>query len=128
MLDEPLVNLDYKLREELRTELQQIFERRSAVVVYTTTEPAEALMLGGNIVVMDEGRILQAGPTPEVYRHPAMQRVAETSPTRPSISSKAGRTTNRRSSVNRSACPSTVTWPGYLPARTFSGCAATTFC
>jgi glycerol transport system ATP-binding protein len=61
----------------LRTELQQIFERRSAVVVYTTTEPAEALMLGGNIVVMDEGRILQAGPTPEVYRHPATMRVAE---------------------------------------------------
>ena len=77
LLDEPLVNLDYKLREELRTELQQIFERRSAVVVYTTTEPAEALMLGGNIVVMDEGRILQAGPTPEVYRHPATMRVAE---------------------------------------------------
>ncbi len=77
LLDEPLVNLDYKLREELRVELQQIFEQRSAVVVYTTTEPAEALMLGGNIVVMDEGRILQAGPTPEVYRHPATMRVAE---------------------------------------------------
>jgi glycerol transport system ATP-binding protein len=77
LLDEPLVNLDYKLREELRAELQQIFEERSAVVVYTTTEPAEALMLGGNIVVMDEGRILQAGPTPQVYRHPASMRVAE---------------------------------------------------
>ncbi len=77
LLDEPLVNLDYKLREELRAELQQIFERRSAVVVYTTTEPAEALMLGGNIVVMDEGRVLQTGPTPEVYRHPASMRVAE---------------------------------------------------
>jgi glycerol transport system ATP-binding protein len=77
LLDEPLVNLDYKLREELRVELQQIFEQRSAVVVYTTTEPAEALMLGGNVVVMDEGRVLQAGPTPEVYRHPATMRVAE---------------------------------------------------
>jgi glycerol transport system ATP-binding protein len=77
LLDEPLVNLDYKLREELRAELQQIFEQRSAIVVYTTTEPAEALMLGGNIVVMDEGRILQTGPTPEVYRQPAATRVAE---------------------------------------------------
>jgi glycerol transport system ATP-binding protein len=77
LLDEPLVNLDYKLREELRVELQQIFERRLAVVVYTTTEPAEALMLGGNVVVMDEGRVLQAGPTPDVYRHPATMRVAE---------------------------------------------------
>jgi glycerol transport system ATP-binding protein len=77
LLDEPLVNLDYKLREELRVELQEIFKRRSAIVVYTTTEPTEALMLGGNIVVMDEGRILQTGPTPEVYRNPITTRVAE---------------------------------------------------
>lgn len=77
LLDEPLVNLDYKLREELRTELQQIFEEREAIVVYTTTEPTEALMLGGNLVVMDEGRVLQTGPTPDVYRKPATTRVAE---------------------------------------------------
>ena len=77
LLDEPLVNLDYKLREELRVELQQIFEQREAIVVYTTTEPAEALMLGGNVVIMDEGRILQAGPTAQVYRNPANTRVAE---------------------------------------------------
>jgi len=77
LLDEPLVNLDYKLREELRAELQQIFTEREAIVVYTTTEPAEALMLGGNIVVMHEGRVLQTGPTPEVYRKPITMRVAE---------------------------------------------------
>ncbi len=75
-LDEPLVNLDYKLREELRVELQQIFEAREAIVIYTTTEPAEALMIGGNIIVMDEGRILQTGPTPDVYRRPATTKVA----------------------------------------------------
>jgi glycerol transport system ATP-binding protein len=77
LLDEPLVNLDYKLREELREELQDIFKQREAIVVYTTTEPTEALMLGGNIVVMHEGRILQAGPTAEVYRHPDTAHVAE---------------------------------------------------
>ena len=77
LMDEPLVNLDYKLREELRTELQEIFRQRRAIVVYTTTEPSEALMLGGNIVVMDEGRVLQSGPTPEVYRNPASMKVAE---------------------------------------------------
>ena len=77
LLDEPLVNLDYKLREELRTELQEIFQRRDAIVVYTTTEPTEALMLGGDIIVMDEGRILQMGPTPDVYHNPATTRVAE---------------------------------------------------
>ena len=77
LLDEPLVNLDYKLREELRVELHDIFEERKAIVVYTTTEPTEALMLGGNIVVIDEGRILQTGPTPQVYHNPATTKVAE---------------------------------------------------
>ena len=77
LLDEPLVNLDYKLREELRIELQEIFQQREAIVVYTTTEPGEALMLGGNIVVMDEGRVLQTGPTPAVYHNPATTKVAE---------------------------------------------------
>jgi glycerol transport system ATP-binding protein len=77
LLDEPLVNLDYKLREDLRTELQEIFERREAIVVYTTTEPTEALMLGGNVVVMDEGRVLQTGATPDVYHNPANTKVAE---------------------------------------------------
>ena len=77
LLDEPLVNLDYKLREELRVELQEIFRKRSAIVVYTTTEPSEALMMGGNIVVLDEGRVLQTGDTPSVYQHPETLKVAE---------------------------------------------------
>ena len=77
LLDEPLVNLDYKLREELREELQKIFEQRDSVVVYTTTEPTEALMMGGNIIVMHEGRVLQTGPTPQVYMNPATTKVAE---------------------------------------------------
>lgn len=77
LLDEPLVNLDYKLREELRDELQQIFGQRDSVVVYTTTEPSEALMLGGNVIVMHEGRVLQTGPTAEVYLHPATMDVAK---------------------------------------------------
>jgi len=77
LLDEPLVNLDYKLREELRVELQGIFKQRKAIDIYTTTEPTEALMLGGNIVVIDEGRILQTGPTAEVYHYPATLKVAE---------------------------------------------------
>lgn len=77
LMDEPLVNLDYKLREELRVELQDIFAQRQAIVVYTTTEPTEALMLGGNIVVLDEGRILQTGTTQSAYRNPATVKVAE---------------------------------------------------
>ncbi len=77
LMDEPLVNLDYKLREELRVELQDIFMQRKAIVVYTTTEPTEALMLGGNSVVLDEGRILQSGTPQSAYRNPATVKVAE---------------------------------------------------
>jgi glycerol transport system ATP-binding protein len=77
LMDEPLVNLDYKLREELLEELQAIFDKRDSVVVYTTTEPSEALKLGGNILVMDEGRLLQTGPTSAVYRNPATMKTAE---------------------------------------------------
>src|SRR5215471_18444357 len=77
LLDEPLANLDYKLREELRTELPRIFEASGAIFVYATTEPSEALLLGGRTICMWEGRILQAGETPNVYRHPDTLRVAQ---------------------------------------------------
>ena len=75
LLDEPLVNLDYKLREQLRQELRTIFETRRSIVVYATTEPLEALMLGGSTVVVDRGRVIQTGPTVEVYHAPASERV-----------------------------------------------------
>jgi glycerol transport system ATP-binding protein len=71
LLDEPLVNLDYKLREELREELLQLFAQRGTTVVYATTEPQEALQLGGYTVLLAEGRVLQAGATTEVFRRPA---------------------------------------------------------
>jgi glycerol transport system ATP-binding protein len=77
LLDEPLANLDYKLREELRAELPRIFEASGAIFVYATTEPSEALLLGGRTICMWEGRILQAGDTPKVYRHPDTIRVAQ---------------------------------------------------
>jgi len=77
LLDEPLVNLDYKLREELREELREIFARRRAIVVYATTEPSEALLMGGSTIVLDQGRVLQAGRTVEVYHRPAAVRVGQ---------------------------------------------------
>ncbi len=70
LLDEPLANLDYKLREELRVEIPRIFEKSGAIFVYATTEPEEALLLGGNTAALWEGRITQFGPTAEVYRQP----------------------------------------------------------
>lgn len=70
LLDEPLANLDYKLREELREELPRIFAESGAIFVYATTEPSEALLLGGNTATLSQGRITQFGPTIDVYRHP----------------------------------------------------------
>ncbi|KIZ46935.1 MULTISPECIES: ABC transporter ATP-binding protein [Rhodopseudomonas] len=77
LLDEPLANLDYKLREELRTELPRIFEASGAVFVYATTEPSEALLLGGRTICMWEGQVLQSGATSSVYRQPESLRVAQ---------------------------------------------------
>ena len=76
LLDEPLVNLDYKLREELRDELTQLFASSDATVVYATTEPGEALLLGGYTAVLDAGELLQYGPTAEVFHTPKSLRVA----------------------------------------------------
>jgi glycerol transport system ATP-binding protein len=70
LMDEPLANLDYKLREELREELPRLFAESGSVFVYATTEPAEALMLGGAVVTLSEGRATQFGPTGEVFRRP----------------------------------------------------------
>ena len=76
LFDEPLVNLDYKLREELREELTQLFAAGDSTVVYATTEPGEALLLGGYTAVMDAGELLQYGPTAEVFHVPKSIRVA----------------------------------------------------
>ena len=70
LLDEPLANLDYKLREELREQLPPIFAETNAILVYATTEPTEALLLGGETATVWQGRVTQFGATGEVYRRP----------------------------------------------------------
>ena len=70
LLDEPLANLDYKLREELRSEIPRIFEKSGSIFVYATTEPEEALLLGGNTATLWEGRVTQFGVTHQVFRQP----------------------------------------------------------
>jgi glycerol transport system ATP-binding protein len=70
LLDEPLANLDYKLREELRVEIPKIFEEAGSIFVYATTEPEEALLLGGNTAALWKGQVRQFGLTPDVYRQP----------------------------------------------------------
>lgn len=76
LLDEPLMNLDYKLREVLREELTELFAGGDSTVVYATTEPAEALLMGGEVAILHEGCLLQHGPAVQVYDQPASLAVA----------------------------------------------------
>jgi len=78
LLDEPLANLDYKLREELRVELPRLFAETGAIFVYATTEPHEALLLGGKTATLSEGRVTQFGATIDVYSRPADLITAQT--------------------------------------------------
>ena len=77
LLDEPLANLDYKLREALREELPRLFAGRSAVVLYATSDPAEALLLGGQTVIMHQGGVAQCGAAAKVFRQPDNLSAAE---------------------------------------------------
>jgi glycerol transport system ATP-binding protein len=76
VLDEPLANLDYKLREEMRGELDRIFATRRSVILYATSDPTEALLLGGRTTVLDQGQVLQSGPAVDAYHRPRSSRVA----------------------------------------------------
>jgi glycerol transport system ATP-binding protein len=71
LLDEPLGNLDYKLREDLRVELKKLADERKSIFVYATTEPIDALMMASFVAVLHDGRIIQYGKTEEVYDKPS---------------------------------------------------------
>jgi len=77
MLDEPLSNLDAKLREEMRNELLSLHNRLKVTTIYVTHDQQEALALSDRIVVMRLGRIQQVGSPPEVYSNPANLFVAD---------------------------------------------------
>lgn len=71
LLDEPLSNLDAKLRISARDELQQFQRRLATTTVYVTHDQIEALGLGDRIVILDHGQVHQLGTPQEVYEHPA---------------------------------------------------------
>jgi glycerol transport system ATP-binding protein len=77
LLDEPLANLDYKLREQLRAELQSIFANEQSIVVYSTAEPSEALEFATNTFVMSEGRVVQNDTALAIYQQPLNVSVAK---------------------------------------------------
>ena len=82
LLDEPLANLDYKLREELREELPRIFAQTGAILVYATTEPMEALLLGGVTITLHEGACRRSGRRRGVIDDPKISMPRGSFPTR----------------------------------------------
>ena len=77
LLDEPLSNLDAKLRERMRFELKRLQRELGVTTVYVTHDQSEALALSDEIAVMHEGRIQQIGSPHDIYRRPANQFVAD---------------------------------------------------
>jgi ABC-type sugar transport system ATPase subunit len=76
LMDEPLSNLDARLRVETRAEIKRLQQELSITTVYVTHDQAEAMTLADQLVVMRGGRVLQSGPPEEVYRCPQQQFVA----------------------------------------------------
>jgi iron(III) transport system ATP-binding protein len=77
LMDEPLSNLDARLREQMRVELKKITQSIGVTTLYVTHDQAEALSLGDTVCVMNEGQILQMGPPSEVYSRPVSLFVAQ---------------------------------------------------
>lgn len=77
LMDEPLSNLDAKLREEMRTEIRRIQQTLNITSVYVTHDQIEAMTLSDRIVVMNEGVIDQIGSPTEIYRYPKSRFVAD---------------------------------------------------
>lgn len=79
LLDEPLSNLDLKLREEMRVEIAAIQRRLGITTVFVTHDQSEALVMSNRIAVMNAGRIEQIGDPSDIYERPATRFVAERS-------------------------------------------------
>lgn len=71
LMDEPLSNLDAKLRVEMREEISRLYKRLKTTFIYVTHDQTEAMTLGTRVVVMDQGIIRQSGPPQELYEKPA---------------------------------------------------------
>ncbi|MDI1314516.1 ABC transporter ATP-binding protein [Prosthecobacter sp.] len=77
LLDEPLSNLDAKLRLEMRTEIRQIVKQHGLTAIYVTHDRDEALSMADRMAIMDAGKLIQVGAAPEIYLNPATRMVAE---------------------------------------------------
>ncbi len=77
LFDEPLSNLDAKLRQQMRVELKRLHRDLDATMIYVTHDQVEAMTLGDRVAVMNDGRILQVGSPLEIYQQPANLFVAK---------------------------------------------------
>jgi iron(III) transport system ATP-binding protein len=77
LLDEPLSNLDAKLREEMRVELRELVKRLNVTTLFVTHEQIEALTMSDTVAVMKDGSIIQAGTPEEIYAQPRSVFVAQ---------------------------------------------------
>ncbi len=77
LFDEPLSNLDAKLRVSMRTEIRRIQQEVGITAIYVTHDQSEAMALSDNIIVMDKGVVAQMGTPQEIYYHPANEFVAD---------------------------------------------------
>jgi putative spermidine/putrescine transport system ATP-binding protein len=109
LLDEPLSNLDAKLREDMQIELRQIQRRLGTTTILVTHDQTEAMSLSDRIVVMSHGRIEQIGTPQETYERPASAFVAQF----------LGKTNDFAASIDRTTIPARLlagSWSGPAPA------------
>jgi len=100
LFDEPLSNLDAKLRAEMRQEIAELHRRLDATMIFVTHDQVEAMTLGGRIAVLDQGKLQQYAPPLEVYREPANLFVARFIGT-PGINVAGGRANTDREEGQR---------------------------
>ena len=115
LFDEPLSNLDAKLRHKMRAEMKLLHQRVQTTTVYVTHDQVEAMTLADRIVIMNEGRIEQVGTPDEVYKQPASQFVASFIGS-PAMNFATGEISS--SGRERPFCRPTVVWPSHLPTAT----------
>jgi iron(III) transport system ATP-binding protein len=115
LLDEPLSNLDTKLRTEMRGEIRRICKEAGLTAIYVTHDQKEALSVGDRIAVMEGGHIRQSGTPAEVYRHPVSRFVADFMGETNLIGGTVGGITSHSVAVRTPLGDFTATAHGWLP-------------
>lgn len=118
LLDEPLSNLDAKLRGEMRGEIRRICKEFGLTAIYVTHDQKEALSVGDRLAVLDQGRIQQVGTPPEVYRRPVSRLVADFIGDTNFLAGTVARAngTGARVLTDLGAFDGIITRPGWTPA------------